>query len=126
VTVFAFFMLMVTALGGTMVLVEWYDGERRAAPDGTLAVVVSHVALALATLVLLAIFLAVRGATLASVMLGLLLLTAAFGVTAFLRSRRGQPNRRREGDVGRGFLVFHGGAAAVLIVVATAAVLAAR
>src|SRR3954447_12845676 len=117
---------MVTALGGTLVFIEWYDSERLVAPNGTLAVVVSHVALALATLVLLAIFLAVRGATLASAMLGLLLLTAAFGVTAFLRSRRGQPNRRREGDVGRGFLIFHGGAAAVLIVVATAAVLAAR
>ena len=125
-TVFAFFMLMVTALGGTMVLVEWYDGERRSAPDGTLAVVVSHVALALATLVLLALFLAMRGATLASAMLGLLLLTAAFGVTAFLRSRRGEPGRRKEGDVGRGFLVFHGGAAAVLIVVAVLAVLSAR
>jgi len=117
---------MVTALGGTMVFVEWYDGERQAAPEGTFAVVVSHMALAVATLVLLALFLAIRGATLASVMLGLLLLTAAFGITAFLRSRRGQPNRRREGDVGRGFLVFHGAFAAVLIVVAALAVLSAH
>jgi small-conductance mechanosensitive channel len=123
---FAFFLLMVTALGGTMVFIEWYDGERQAAPNGTLAVVVSHVALAVATLVLLALFLATRGATLASVMLGLLLLTAAFGITAFLRSRRGQPTRRREGDVGRGFLVFHGGAAAVLILVAVVAALSAH
>jgi small-conductance mechanosensitive channel len=119
-------MLMVTALGGTLVLIEWYDGERQSAPNGTLAVVVSHVALALATLVLLALFLAMRGATLASLMLGLLLLTAAFGITAFLRSRRGQPNRQSEGDVGRGFLVFHGGAAAILIFVAVVAVLSAR
>ena len=125
-SVFAFFMLMVTALGGTLVLVEWYDGERQSAPSGTLAVVVSHVALAVVTLVLLALYLAVRGATLASVMLGLLLLTAAFGVTAFLRSRRGQLNRRREGDVGRGFLAFHGAAAAILIVVAIATALSAR
>lgn len=125
-SVFAFFMLMVTALGGTLVLVEWYDSERLSAPNGTLAVVVSHVALAVATLVLLALFLAMRGTTLASLMLGLLLLTAAFGITAFLRSRRGQPNRQKEGDVGRGFLVFHGGAAAILICVAVVAVLSAR
>lgn len=125
-SVFAFFMLMVTALGGTLVLVEWYDGERQSAPNGTLAVVVSHVALAVATLVLLALFLALRGAGLASAMLGLLLLTAAFGISAFLRSRRGQPNRRKEGDVGRGFLIFHGGAAAILIVVAIGVALSAR
>src|SRR6476469_5866354 len=118
-------MLMVTALGGTMVLIEWYDGERQSAPDGTFAVVVSHIALAVATLVLLALFLAVRGTGLASAMLGLLLLTAAFGITAFLRSRRGQPNRRKEGDVGLGFLVFHGGAAAILVVVAVLAALSA-
>jgi len=126
VSVFAFFMLMVTALGGTLVLVEWYDGERQSAPNGTLAVVVSHVALALATLVLLALFLALRGPGLASAMLGLLLLTAAFGISAFLRSRRGQPNRRKEGDVGRGFLFFHGAAAAILIVVAIGVALSAR
>jgi len=119
-------MLMVTALGGTLVLVEWYDGERESAPNGTLAVVVSHVALALATLVLLALFLALRGVGLASAMLGLLLLTAGVGITAFLRSRRGQPNRRKEGDVGRGFLVFHGAAAAILIAVAIGVALSAR
>ncbi|GEM_PF-7132423 len=123
---FAFFLLMVTALGGTMVFIEWYDTERLSAPNGTLAVVVSHMALALASLVLLAIFLATRGTTLASVMLGLVLLTAAFGVTAFLRSRRGQPNRRREGDVGRGFLIFHGGAAALLVVFALVVALSAH
>src|SRR6476661_8903979 len=114
---FAFVLLMVTGLGGTVVFVDWYDDERQSAPNGTLGVVVSHVALALATLVLLILFLVTRRATFASVMLGLLLLTAAFGVTAFLRSRRGQPNRRREGDVGRGLLVFHGAAAAALILV---------
>ncbi len=122
----AFILLMITALGGTMVLVEWYDGERQSAPNGTLAVVVSHVALAVATLVLLALYLAVRGTGLASAMLGLLFLTAAFGITAFLRSRRGQPNRRKEGDVGRGFLVFHGGTAAILIAVAIAVALSAH
>ena len=57
---FAFILLMVTALGGTMVLVEWYDDERRHAPDGTTAVVFSHVGLALISLVLLAV-LAVTG-----------------------------------------------------------------
>jgi hypothetical protein len=123
---FAFFLLMVTALGGTLVFVEWYDTERQAAPNGTLAVVVSHMALALASLVLLAIFLATRGTTLASVMLVLVLLTAVVGVTAFLRSRRGQPNRRREGDVGRGFLIFHGGAAALLVVFALVVALSAH
>ena len=114
-------LLMVTALGGTMVLVEWYDSERKDAPDGTTAVVFSHVGLALVSLVLLAIFLALRGTTLATVAVGVLLLTAAVGVTAFLRSRRGQPNRRREGDVARGFLYFHGAGAALLIVVAIVA-----
>lgn len=123
---FAFFLLMVTALGGTMVFIEWYDTERLSAPNGTLAVVVSHMALALASLVLLAIFLATRGTTLASAMLVFVLLTAAVGVTAFLRSRRGQPNRRREGDVGRGFLIFHGGAAALLVVFALVVTLSAH
>ena len=120
---FAFFLLMITALGGTMVLVERYDDERRHAPSGTLAVIVTHASLALASLVLLALFLAMRGATLAS---AVLLLTAAVGVTAFLRSRRGQPNRRREGDVGRGFLVFHGAGAALLIVVTVVAAISAH
>ncbi|MBV9410432.1 MAG: hypothetical protein JO148_02450 [Acidimicrobiia bacterium] len=123
---FAFFLLMVTALGGTLVFVEWYDSERLSAPNGTLAVIVSHMALALVSLVLLAIYLATRGTTLASVMLGLVLLTAAVGVTAFLRSRRGQPNRRREGDVGRGFLIFHGGFAALLVVFALVVALSAH
>jgi membrane protease YdiL (CAAX protease family) len=123
---FAFILLMLTALGGTMVLVEWYDDERRAAPNGTLAVIVTHASLALASLVLLALFLAKRGTTLASAVVVLLLLTAAVGVTAFLRSRRGRPNRRREGDVGRGFLIFHGAGAALLIVVAVVAVLSAH
>lgn len=120
---FAFFLLMLTALGGTMVFVEWYDEERRSAPSGTFAVVVSHIGLALASLVLLAVFLAIRGATLASAAVVVILLTAAVGVTAFLRSRRGQPNRKREGDVGRGFLYFHGAGAALLIVVALVAAL---
>jgi len=109
-----------------MVLVEWYDDERHQAPNGTTAVVFSHIALALASLVLLAVFLAVRGTTLASAAIVILLLTAAVGVTAFLRSRRGQPNRRRDGDVGRGFLLFHGAAAALLIVVAVVAVVNAH
>ena len=117
---------MVTALGGTMVLVEWYDDERQHAPNGTTAVVFSHVGLALASLVLLAVFLAMRGTALASAAVLVLLLTAAVGITAFLRSRRGRPNRRREGDVGRGFLIFHGGAAAILIIVVMAAAFAAR
>jgi len=119
-------LLMVTALGGTMVLVEWYDDERRVAPNGTLAVIVTHASLALASLVLLALFLAKRGTTLASAVVVLLLLTAGVGVTAFLRSRGGRPNRRREGDVGRGFLIFHGAGAALLIVVAVVAVLSAH
>ena len=123
---FAFILLMITALGGTMVLVEWYDDERHHAPSGTFAVIVTHASLALASLVFLALFLAIRGTTLASAVVVLLLLTAAVGVSAFLRSRRGEPNRRREGDVGRGFLVFHGGAAALLIVVAVIAVFAAH
>jgi hypothetical protein len=123
---FAFILLMVTALGGTLVLVEWYDGERRHAPNGTTAVIVSHVGLALTSLVLLALFLAMRGATLASAVVLFLLLTAGVGITAFLRSRRGQPNRRREGDVGRGFLYFHGAGAALLIVVAVAAAITAH
>jgi len=117
---------MITALGGTLVLVEWYDGERHGAPDGTTAVVFSHVGLALVSLVLLAVFLAIRGATLASAAVVAILLTAAVGVTAFLRSRRGQPNRKREGDVGRGFLYFHGAGAALLIVVAVIAALTAH
>ena len=119
-------LLMITALGGTMVLVEWYDDERRHAPDGTTAVVFSHVALAVASLVVLAVFLALRGTTLASAVVIVLLLTAAAGITAFLRSRRGQPTRRREGDVGRGFLVFHGAGAALLIAVAVVAALSAH
>ena len=123
---FAFVLLMLTALGGAMVLVEWYDDERQHAPNGTFAVVLSHVGLALASLVLLAVFLAVRGGTLASAVVVTLLLTAGVGVTAFLRSRRGQPNRRREGDVGRGFLFFHGGTAAVLIVIAVVAALSSH
>jgi hypothetical protein len=123
---FAFMLLMITALGGTAVFVEWYDDERRRAPSGTLAVVITHASLALASLVLLALFLAMRGTTLASAVVVVLLLTAAVGITAFLRSRRGEPNRRREGDVGRGFLVFHGAAAALLIVVAIVAALASR
>jgi small-conductance mechanosensitive channel len=123
---FAFMLLMVTALGGTAVLVEWYDDERRRAPSGTFAVVVTHASLALVSLVLLALFLTMRGTGIASAAVAALLVTAAFGVTAFLRSRRGQPNRRREGDVGRGFLVFHGAGAALTIVVAIIAVLASR
>src|SRR5436190_9083046 len=119
-------VLMITALGGTMVLVEWYDDERRHAPNGTTAVVFSHVGLALTSLVLLAVFLAKRGTTLASAVIIVVLLTAAVGITAFLRSRRGQPNRRREGDVGRGFLVFHGAGAALLIVVAVVAAVTAH
>ena len=79
---FAFIVLMITALGGTLVLVEWYDGERHGAPDGTTAVVFSHVGLALVSLVLLAVFLAIRGATLASAAVVAILLTAAVGVTA--------------------------------------------
>ncbi|MBV8295219.1 MAG: hypothetical protein JO085_00145, partial [Acidimicrobiia bacterium] len=55
-----------------------------------------------------------------------LLATAVVGVSALLRSRRGQPTRRRNGDVGRGFLLFHGGAAALTIAIALVAVLAAR
>ena len=55
-----------------------------------------------------------------------LVATAAIGVTAFLRSRRGAPNRQRQGDVGRGFLLFHGAAAALTIIVAVVAVLATR
>jgi len=117
---------MITALGGTMVLVEWYDDERRHAPSGTFAVIITHASLALASLVFLALFLAMRGPTLASAVVVLLLLTAAVGISAFLLSRRGQPNRRREADVGRGFLVFHGGAAALLIIVAVVAVFAAH
>ena len=117
---------MLTALGGAMVLVEWFDDERHHAPNGTTAVVFSHVGLALASLVLLAIFLAVRGTTLASVAVVTILLTAAVGVTAFLRSRRGEPNRKREGDVGRGFLFFHGGTAALLIVIAVVAALSSH
>jgi hypothetical protein len=123
---FAFFLLMITALGGTLVLVEWFDGERQHAPNGTTAVVISHVGLALTSLVLLAVFLAMRGTTLASAVVVFVLLTAAVGVTAFLRSRRGQPNRRREGDVGRGFLYFHGAGAALLIAVAIAAAVTAH
>jgi len=123
---FAFIVLMITALGGTLVLFEWYDGERHGAPDGTTAVVFSHVGLALVSLVLLAVFLAIRGATLASAAVVAILLTAAVGVTAFLRSRRGQPNRKREGDVGRGFLYFHCAGAALLIVVAVIAALTAH
>jgi len=123
---FAFFLLMVTALGGTMVFVEWYDDERRSAPSGTFAVVVSHIGLAVASLVLLAVFLAIRGATLGSAVVLALLLTAGVGVTAFLRSRRGEPNRQRQGDVGRGFLYFHGAGAALLIVVAVVAALSAH
>src|SRR5947209_16868452 len=117
---------MVTALGGTLVLVEWYDGERQHAPNGTTAVVISHVALAVTSLVVLAVFLAMRGTTLASAVVVLLLLTAAVGISAFLRSRRGRPNRRREGDVGRGFLYFHGAAAALLIVVTVVAAISAH
>jgi hypothetical protein len=117
---------MVTALGGTMVLVEWFDDERQHAPNGTTAVVFSHVGLALASLVLLAVFLALRGTALASAAVLVLLLTAAVGITAFLRSRRGRPNRRREGDVGRGFLVFHGAGAALLITVAVVAAISAH
>jgi len=119
-------MLMITALAGTLVLVEWYDSERQHAPNGTTAVVFSHIGLALASLVLLALFLALRGTTLASAVIVLLVLTATAGISAFFRSRRGQPNRRREGDVSRGFLYFHGGAAALLIVVAIVGVLGAR
>ena len=118
---FAFLVLMVTALGGTAVLVEWYDDERLHAPSGTFAVVVTHASLALISLVLLALFLAKRGTGLASAVVLAIVVTAAVGITAFLRSRRGRPNRRREGDVGRGFLVFHGGAAALLIAVAVVA-----
>ena len=121
---FAFFLLMITALGGTLVFVEWYEDERQHAPNGTLAVVVSHVALALASLVLLTIFLAMRGGTLASAVVFFLLLTAAVGITGFLRSRRGEPSRQRKGDVGRGFLYFHGAAAAVTIIVAVMAAVA--
>src|SRR4051812_16446092 len=117
---------MITALGGTMVLVEWYDGERQHAPNGTTAVVFSHVGLAFSSLVLLAVFLAMRGTTLATAVIVVLLLTAAAGITAFLRSRRGQPNRGNEGDVGRGFLVFHGAGAALLIAVAIAAAISAH
>ncbi|TMK89396.1 MAG: hypothetical protein E6G57_01650 [Actinobacteria bacterium] len=123
---FAFILLMITALGGTMVLVEWYDDERRHAPNGTTAVVFSHIALAVTSLVVLAVFLAMRGTGLATAAIGALLLTAVVGITAFLRSRRGQPNRRREGDVGRGFLLFHGAGAALLIVVAAVAVVTAH
>jgi hypothetical protein len=123
---FAFILLMVTALGGTMVLVEWYDGERQHAPNGTMAVVVTHATLALASLVVLALFLAKRGTGLASATVVVLVVTAAFGISAFLRSRRGQPTRRRDGDVGRGFLYFHGAAAALTILVAVIAALANR
>ena len=123
---FAFILLLVTALGGTLVLVEWYDDERRHAPNGTMAVVVTHATLALASLVLLALYLAVRGTTLASTAVVVLLTTAAVGVSALLRSRRGQPTRRRDGDVGRGFLLFHGAAAALTIVIALVAILATR
>ena len=123
---FAFILLMVTALGGTLVLVEWYDDERRHAPSGTMAVVITHASLALASLVVLALFLAIRGAGLASAVVVVLVVTAAVGVTAFLRSRRGEPTRRREGDVSRGFLLFHGGAAVLTIVVAVVAALAVR
>jgi len=123
---FAFILLMVTALGGTMVLVEWYDDERRHAPTGTLAVVVTHASLALVSLVVLALFLAMRSGGLASATVVALVATAAIGVTAFLRSRRGAPNRQRQGDVGRGFLLFHGAAAALTIIVAVVAVLATR
>jgi len=121
---FAFMLLMVTALGGTLVLVEWYDDERRHAPSGTLAVIATHASLALLSLVLLALFLAMRGTGLASAAVAVLVITAMLGITAFLRSRRGKPNRRREGDVGRGFLVFHGGAAALTILVAVIAAVA--
>ena len=119
-------LLMVTALGGTLVFVEWYDDERRHAPSGTMAVVVTHASLALVSLVVVALFLAVRGTGLASAMVLALVVTAAVGITAFLRSRRGRPTRRRDGDVGRGFLYFHGGAAALTIIVAVVAALAAR
>ena len=123
---FAFILLMITALGGTLVLVEWYDDERRHAPSGTMAVVVTHASLALASLVVLALFLAMRGAGLASAMVLALVVTAVVGVTALLRSRRGEPTRGREGDVSRGFLLFHGAAAALTIIVAVVAALAAR
>jgi len=123
---FALILLLVTALGGTLVLVEWYDDERLHAPNGTMAVVVTHATLALASLVLLALYLTKRGTTLASTAFVVLLATAVVGVSALLRSRRGQPTRRRNGDVGRGFLLFHGGAAALTIAIALVAVLAAR
>ncbi|MBV8162530.1 MAG: hypothetical protein JO265_16550 [Acidimicrobiia bacterium] len=123
---FALIMLLVTGLAGTMVLVEWYDDERRRAPNGTMAVVVTHATLALISLVVMAVFLTTRRTTLGSATVVVLLATAAFGVTAFLRSRRGQPNRGRAGDVGRGFLLFHGAAATLTIVVALVAVLASR
>ena len=48
----------------------------------------------------------------------------AFGRS--IRSRRGQPNRGNQGDVGRGFLVFHGAGAALLIAVAIAAAISAH
>jgi hypothetical protein len=121
---FAFILLMLTALGGTMVLVEWYEDERHHAPNGTTAVVITHASLAFVSLVLFAVFLAMRGTALASAAVVAILLTAAVGITAFLRSRRGRPNRGRKGDVGRGFLVFHGAGAALLITVAVLAALA--
>ena len=123
---FALVLLLVTGMAGTMVLVEWYDDERHRAPNATMVVVVTHAALALASLVVMAVFLTTRATTLASAMVVVLVATAALGVTAFLRSREGQPTRRREGDVGRGFLLFHGAAAALTIIVAVVAALAAR
>ncbi len=122
---FAFALLLVTALGGTMVLVEWYDGERPHAPSGTTAVVAVHVGLALASFAVMGVFLAIRGAGLATAMVAVVVLTALLGVTAITRSRRGRLRTARQGDVGIGFLAFHAaGALAVVVAAVVAAIIA--
>jgi uncharacterized membrane protein YidH (DUF202 family) len=123
----ALVLLLVTGLGGTVAVVDWYESERQRAPRGTTAVVAGHVTLAVATLVVMAAFLLGKSGALGWAMIAALVATGALGATAFLRSRRGRSAAGGEDDrVAPAVLVFHGAAAALTLLFAVLAALAVR
>jgi hypothetical protein len=121
----ALLVLLVTVLVGLLTLAEFTDPRRMATMPGAVAMVAIHLGLALASAIVWTIFLVTDSAAIGWIGFAVIALTAAAGLTLYLRSSQhaatGGSDAQEMREVSRGLLVVHGAVAAVTVFFALAA-----
>jgi hypothetical protein len=124
-SVAALLVLLITVLVGVLTLAEFASPRRMATMPGAVALVATHVVLALASATVWVIFLVTDSSALGWIGFGVVALTAAAGLLLYRRSSLhaaaagGETEEMRA--VSPGLLVVHGAAAAITVVLALVA-----